>query len=74
MSATVGEPASVEDKKPDFTTLRFHGEDGRDIARLAALRNVTIADLYRELCAKTIREALKKAMRSQLADLGGEGG
>jgi hypothetical protein len=60
----------------DFVTVRLHGEDARDLARLCAMRDDdSNADTFTAICAEAVRAALKKEMNRQLrrVELGGEG-
>ncbi len=49
-----------------FVTVRFHAGDARDLSTLAAIKGVTISDVYRELCSQTIRTSLLAAVQAEL--------
>ncbi len=60
------EPAG---KKPEFTTFRVFAADGEDLSELADKRNTSVAKLYRELFAETVRQLLLKEARQRLQEL-----
>jgi hypothetical protein len=65
-------PPPKDDKgKPQYTTLRIYADDGERLSDLAGKRNVTIAELYRELVGKRVTDLLIEATREQLKRLEG---
>ena len=59
------------EKKPDYTSQRVFLEDAAVMGKLASLRGKTIAEIYREICAPVVRDALRAESQSLANDLGG---
>lgn len=61
---SAAKPAEVE-----YTTFRVYANDGEDLSDLARLMGMTIAELYRDVCAPMIRARRVKALEEQLKQL-----
>lgn len=57
--------------KPEYTTFRIFAKDGENLSELADKRNTTIAKLYHELFAETVRKLLIEMTEQRLKDLKG---
>jgi hypothetical protein len=55
--------------EPEYTTFRIYAGDGEDLSDLARLCGLTIAELYREVCAPLIRARRVKELEDQLKKL-----
>lgn len=68
----MGALAMADEKKaakPPTTTLRVYDRDGEELADLARLRGVTVAELYRDVLAPLVRQALKRDMQERIKKL-----
>lgn len=55
--------------EPSYTTFRLYADDGEDLSDLARLCGLTIAELYREVCAPLVRARRVKELEDQLKKL-----
>jgi len=69
MSADKRKPGS-QPEEPRYTTFRLHAADGEDLSELADKKNMSIANLYRELgFAEQVRKLLVIENERRLQEL-----
>lgn len=59
----------VSEPAEETASLKTFLADCREIGKLAKLRGRTIAEIYREICAPTVRAELRDEMTRQAAEL-----
>ena len=63
-------PTKVQADEPKYTTFRLYATDGEDLSELADRRNLSIANLFRELgFAEKVRELLLIESERRLREL-----
>lgn len=62
----------ADDEGAAWTTFRLHAEDGEALRDLAKEEGKTIADLYRELFAATVKNRLIERTEARLKKMKGQ--